>query len=52
MGGGVHPAVIAIIVILILSLIGALLFLWQVVMRIIHKLCPVPIPLAIASYIC
>jgi ubiquinone/menaquinone biosynthesis C-methylase UbiE len=35
----VHPAVIA-----ILSLIGVGLFLWLVVMRIIRKLHPVPIP--------
>ncbi len=41
-----HPAVIA-----ILSLIGAGLFLWLIVMRIIRKLHPVPIPWRWARFI-
>jgi len=45
----VHPGVIAIIA--ILSLIGAFLFLWLVVMRIIRKLRPVPIPWRWVRYI-
>jgi len=45
----VHPAVIAIIA--ILSLIGVFLFVWLVVMRIIRKLHPVPIPWRWARFI-
>ena len=44
-----HPAGIAIIA--ILSLIGVFLFLWLVVMRIIRKLHPVPIPWRWARFI-